>query len=219
MAKVKAADAKKVRSSIKTFLEKMKALDSSIPEELAEDALEMAEEVNDALCAEVEDEDVDVLEVTRDAEETMTEAKMEDALVRVLRKHGIIKDTAMTSLDNLEKELEDAECNSLDADGEEEVTVDPESMNDSSVQLRKLIRQIKPIVAGVKDSTQRSKLSDAIAKMARLNSNDEQYASVLNATKKKAADTMETKSKTKLDDNVFGMETAMKFNPHYKKEG
>ena len=59
------ANNKKVMDSIKEFLERMKACDEAIPEDLAEDALEMVEGVKDALC---EDEDVDVLEVTKDAE-------------------------------------------------------------------------------------------------------------------------------------------------------
>lgn len=57
------ANGSKVMASIKDFLIKMKALDEAIPEELAEDALKMTEEVKDALC---EDEDPDVLEITKD---------------------------------------------------------------------------------------------------------------------------------------------------------
>lgn len=56
----------KVRDSIKTFLEKMKALDEKIPEDLAEDALEMTEEVKDALeQLETVDEEADPLEITK----------------------------------------------------------------------------------------------------------------------------------------------------------
>ena len=39
----------KVMSSVKDFLLKMKALDEAIPEELAKDALEMTENIKDAL--------------------------------------------------------------------------------------------------------------------------------------------------------------------------
>ena len=52
----------KVMSSVKDFLLKMKALDEAIPEELAKDALEMTENIKDALS----DEDPDVLGVTKD---------------------------------------------------------------------------------------------------------------------------------------------------------
>ena len=45
----------KVKKSVKAFIEKMKAADAAIPEELAQDALEMAEEVKDA-CEEIVNE-------------------------------------------------------------------------------------------------------------------------------------------------------------------
>ena len=51
----------KVMSSVKDFLLKMKALDEAIPEELAKDALEMTENIKDALC----DEDPEVREVLK----------------------------------------------------------------------------------------------------------------------------------------------------------
>ena len=80
------ANNKKVMDSIKEFLERMKACDEAIPEDLAEDALEMVEGVKDALC---EDEDVDVLEVTKDADpdgdDKDIDRKVEDAISRVLK--------------------------------------------------------------------------------------------------------------------------------------
>ena len=94
------ANSAKVMSSIKDFLIKMKALDEAIPEELAQDALEMTEEVKDALC---DDETPDPLEVTKDEEvieeeekkeeakdEESIETKVEDAMVKVMRKYGLI---------------------------------------------------------------------------------------------------------------------------------
>ena len=93
----------KVMSSVKDFLLKMKALDEAIPEELAKDALEMTENIKDALC----DEDPDVLEVTKDEdpkpEENSMEGKVEDAMVKVLKKYGLIKDSSMSALDELEE--------------------------------------------------------------------------------------------------------------------
>lgn len=89
------ANGSKVMSSIKDFLIKMKALDEAIPEELAEDALKMTEEVKDALC---EDEDPDVLEITNDEdpkEKEDIDVKVEDAITRVLMKHGLIRDSAL----------------------------------------------------------------------------------------------------------------------------
>ena len=117
----------KVMSSVKDFLLKMKALDEAIPEELAKDALEMTENIKDALC----DEDPNPLQITEDEdpkpEENNMEGKVEDAMVKVLKKYGLIKDSSMSALDELEEG-----CSAEDEEeGEEEVTVDPEKMNDA----------------------------------------------------------------------------------------
>lgn len=227
MSKIRVGDSDRVRGAIRAFLEKMKACDAAIPEELAEDALEMAEEVRDALCAEVEDEDVDVLEVTKDRkgkDEAEVEAKMEDTLTRVLMKHGLIKDSSLRALDELEEELKaketDEDTNTLDADGEEKVTVDPESVNDSGSAVRAMLREMKPIIASVKDSRVRKRLVDSVVKVARMATNDSQYAGILTATKKSAQDAMKDARLKAADmDTDFGMSVAKRFNPHYKKEG
>lgn len=227
MSKIRVGDSDRVRGAIRVFLEKMKACDAAIPEELAEDALEMAEEVRDALCAEVEDEDVDVLEVTKDRkgkDEAEVEAKMEDTLTRVLMKHGLIKDSSLRALDELEEELKaketDEDPNTLDAPGEEKVTVDPESVNDSGNAVRAMLREMKPIIASVSDSRTRKRLVDSVVRAARMATNDSQYAGILKATKKSAQDAMKyVKLKTVDQDTDFGMSVAERFNPHYKKEG
>lgn len=227
MPKIRVGDSNRVRGAIRVFLEKMKACDAAIPEELAEDALEMAEEVRDALCAEVEDEDADVLEVTKDRkgkDEAEIEAKMEDTLTRVLMKHGLIKDSSLRALDELEEELKaketDEDTNTLDADGEEKVTVDPESVNDSGNAVRAMLREMKPIIASVSDSKTRKRLVDSVVRAARMATNDSQYAGILKATKKSAQDAMkDVKLKTADQDTDFGMSIAERFNPHYKKEG
>ena len=59
------ANEKRVRDAVRKFLTCMQAHDA-IPEELAEDALEMTEEVNDALCEVTEDEEANPLEITKD---------------------------------------------------------------------------------------------------------------------------------------------------------
>ena len=115
----------KVMDSIKSFLLKMKANDENIPEELAQDACEMVEAVKDALC-----EDEEVIEEKKEEEvkdedpKEDIDKKVEDAMVNVMRKYGLIKDGAMTSLDELEKKLGEEETD--DVDGEEKVTEDPE---------------------------------------------------------------------------------------------
>ena len=222
MPKIRVGDSGRVRGAIREFLEKMKACDAAIPEELAEDALEMAEEVRDALCAEAEDEDADVLEVAKD--EAEVEAKMEDTLTRVLMKHGLIKDSSLRALDELEEELKaketDEDPNTLDADGEEKVTVDPESVNDSGAAVRAMLREMKPIIASVSDSKTRKRLVDSVVRAARMATNDSQYAGILKATKKSAQDAMkDVKLKAADQDTGFGMSVAERFNPHYKKEG
>lgn len=202
----------KVMDSIKSFLLKMKALDEAIPEELAQDALEMTEEVKDALC---EDETPAPLEITKDEEkkeegekETL-ETKVEDAMVKVLHKYGLIKDESMKSLEDIDDE---------EIEGEEEVTVDPEKMNDSA--RRELLRKVKPMVASIKDSKQRKMFADAFAEAFKLNSSVNQYGTVMQMAKANAKDSMlnaEAMKKSTADAD-FGMEIAKKFNPHYKKE-
>ncbi len=214
---------KKVRDSIKTFLEKMKALDEDLPEDLAEDALEMTEEVKDAL-EEIEtcDEEVDPLEITKDEDpkEEDIEKKVEDAFVRVMRKYGMITDSSMRALDELEEKIETEDgCEVIDESNEEAVTVDPEKINDSAAELKKFIRSIKPVIASVKDSAQRKALSESIAKFAGMSAKDNYYA-VLKAAKSSAKDSMQSSAKKMADaDYNFGMEIAKKFNPHYNKEG
>ena len=203
----------KVMSSVKDFLLKMKALDEAIPEELAKDALEMTENIKDALC----DEDPDVLEVTKDEdpkpEENNMEGKVEDAMVKVLKKYGLIKDSSMSALDELEEG-----CSAEDEEeGEEEVTVDPEKMNDAMT----LLRTVKPVIAGIKDSKTRKQVSDAFAKALKMSiGTNEQYGQMMAMARMSAKDSMSKKQQSTQDaDYEFGMDLAKRFNPHYKKEG
>ena len=206
------ADNAKVMSSVKDFLLKMKALDEAIPEELAKDALEMTENIKDALC----DEDPDVLEVTKDEdpkpEENNMEGKVEDAMVKVLKKYGLIKDSSMSALDELEEG-----CSAEDEEeGEEEVTVDPEKMNDAMT----LLRTVKPVIAGIKDSKTRKQVSDAFAKALKMSiGTNEQYGQMMTMARMNAKDSMSKKQPTQDADYDFGMDLAKRFNPHYKKEG
>ena len=203
----------KVMSSVKDFLLKMKALDEAIPEELAKDALEMTENIKDALC----DEDPNPLQITEDEdpkpEENNMEGKVEDAMVKVLKKYGLIKDSSMSALDELEEG-----CSAEDEEeGEEEVTVDPEKMNDAMT----LLRTVKPVIAGIKDSKTRKQVSDAFAKALKMSvGNSEQYGQMMTMARMSAKDSMTKKQQTTKDaDYEFGMDLAKRFNPHYKKEG
>lgn len=204
----------KVMSSVKDFLLKMKALDEAIPEELAKDALEMTENIKDALC----DEDPDVLEVTKDEdpkpEENNMEGKVEDAMVKVLKKYGLIKDSSMSALDELE---EGCKTEVEDEDGEEEVTVDPEKMNDEAI---KLLRKVKPVIASINDSKTRKQVSDAFAKALKMSvGHVDQYGDIMTMARMSAKDSMSKKQKSTQDaDYEFGMDLAKRFNPHYMKE-
>ena len=212
------ANNSKVMGSIRDFLVKMKALDENIPEELAKDALQMTEEVKDALCQDEEIETEGKEEVKdedpKGEEEKMDiDKKVEDAMVNVMRKYGLIKDGAMAALDEMENKL-----GTEDADGEEEVTVDPEKMNDSAK--RKLLKDIKPTIANIKDIKQRKAVADAFAKALSISTtttND--YSSIMNIVKKNTKESVQTKDhQVKMNDDFdVGMEIARKYNPHYKE--
>lgn len=206
------ADNRKVMDSIKSFLLKMRALDEAIPEELAQDALEMTEEVKDALCDEApnpeeitKDEEIEEKEEVKDEE--CLETKVEDAMVKVMRKYGLIKDESMEALEKLDTD---------DEDSEEKNTVDPEKINDSAK--RELLRKVKPMVASIKDSRQRKKFADAFAEALSLNSGN-QYGDIMKMAKTNAADSMRKVSSVNTNDADynFGMDIAKKFNPHYKE--
>lgn len=209
------ANEKRVRDAIRKFLTCMQSHDA-IPEDLAEDALEMTEEVNDALCEETKDEEANPLEITKDEEKPDDlDKKVADGVVRALRELGFYKDPAMKALDELEveeKEAEDEDPNPTeDADNEESVTVDPEKMKDSAT----LLRTMKPIIAQIKDSKERKKAADALARMiGKTRKTTTDYGDLMNIQKKKVA----KDSKTADTDYDFGMQIAKRFNPHYKEE-
>ena len=212
------ANEKRVRDAVRKFLTCMQAHDA-IPEELAEDALEMTEEVNDALCEVTEDEEAIPLEITKDEDKPDDlDKKVADGVVRALRELGFYKDPAMKALDELEveeKETEDEDPDDLteDADNEESVTVDPEKMKDSAT----LLRTMKPVIAAIKNPKERKKAADALARMikgSRVTSSD--YGTLMNIKQKKA--TKDSKAKAMDSDYDFGMSIAKRYNPHYKEE-
>lgn len=212
------ANEKRVRDAVRKFLTCMQAHDA-IPEDLAEDALEMTEEVNDALCEVTEDEGADPLEITKDEDKPDDlDKKVADGVARALRELGFYNDPAMKALDELEveeKETEDEDPDpddlTEDADNEESVTVDPEKMKDSAT----LLRTMKPVIAAIKNPKERKKAADALARMikgSRFTSSD--YGTLMNIKQKKA-----TKDSKAMDsDYDFGMSIAKRFNPHYKEE-
>lgn len=214
------ANEKRVRDAVRKFLTCMQAHDA-IPEDLAEDALEMTEEVNDALCETTEDEEVNPLEITKDEDKPDDlDKKVADGVVRALRELGFYKDPAMKALDELEVEEKETEDEypdpddlTEDADNEESVTVDPEKMKDSAT----LLRTMKPVIAAIKNPKERKKAADALARMikgSRVTSSD--YGTLMNIKQKKA--TKDSKAKAMDSDYDFGMSIAKRYNPHYKEE-
>lgn len=224
------ANSANVMSSIRGFLEKMKAMDEAIPEELAEDALEMVNGVKDALC-ENEDEDPDDIVKDEDPDldtkddDDKLEAKVADAVTRALLKAGVIKDNALKNLDEAmedPKETEDDDDDLVihDADGEEDVTVDPEKINDSMSNIRKYVGDIKPFIANIKNPRERKKAADALAGLINI-SRGNQYSDLLKISRKAADNAMDShKSIVNNDaDMDLGKAWAEKYNPHYMKEG
>lgn len=223
------ANKAKVMDSIRDFLLKLKALDENIPEDLAEDALKMTEEVKDALCEdeemeveekeEIEDEDLkEAKEETKDEDpkEVDIDKKVEDAFVKVMRKYGLIQDSAMAALDEAEKELSKKDEEDEDIDGEEAVTVDPEKIN--SKDAAAMLRKVKPIIAGVKDAKSRKILADTFAKaLIGEKKTTADYASILSASREAAKDLMNKKATKDASSVDYGMEIAKKYNPHYKE--
>lgn len=212
------ANAQRVRGALRTFITSMKAHDEAIPEELAEDALEMVEEVTDALC---EDEEANPLEITKDEDSPVSiSEQVQDAVARTLKEYGLIKDPSMKALDELEEEIEaEDECmgnepGAEDAFGEESVTVDPEKMKDAST----LLRTMKPMIAQIKDKKKRKAAADALARLIKMQSgvSSNQYGQIMSIAKSNSKDSKPTP--TADADADFGMQLARRFNPHYKED-
>lgn len=214
------ANKKKAMDSIRDFLIKLKALDEELPEELAEDALQMTEEVKDALEEEGEEgeaPDIDVKDETEEGDipEIDIEKKVEDSIVRVLKKYGMVKDACMASLDELEEELEaeaKAEDEEVEIESEDDNTVDPKVIN-SQDDAKALLKKVKPIIANVKDSRDRRILANSFAKALKLSKGTADYASILKASRNSAKD-----HKSTINTEDLGSQWAAKYNPHYNKE-
>ncbi len=221
------ANKRKAMDSIRDFLIKLKALDEELPEELAEDALQMTEEVKDALEEEeeIDVDDEDEIEIETDDDdiskpnklnanvEKKIEKKVEDSIIRALKKYGMVKDACMASLDELEEELEEeAEDEEIEIESEDDNTVDPKVINNQDAA-RALLKKVKPIIANVKDSRDRRILANSFAKALKINKGTADYASILKASRNSAKD-----HKSIINTEDLGNQWAAKYNPHYNKE-
>lgn len=206
------------KNAIVNFLKKLKTMDS-VPESVVDAACELADEACEEEIEEVKDEGtVQGMEETKSLEEIVR-----DAVNSALASNGIIKDESMNSLDEVLKSEEEQEENLVeaeDAEGEESVTVDPEKISLDSA--KKIIREIKPYIAGISDKDTRKKISDSIAALAKVNRmTTTDYASIYKAvTSNKASKAKDNEYKMAYtDDYSVGNNIANKYNPHYNKEG
>ena len=209
------------KDAIKNFLLKLKSMDeSTVSEEVVDAACEMAEEASKA-----EDEEIKEETFSEDAEaesfEELVERKAADAVSRALRAYGI-KDACTNALDELEAELEKEEEKDEDPSSEESVTIDPEKIDvkDSAEEVKKAIRDMKPVLAANEDPIERKKATDAFVKMARMNmSTTSTYADIQSAISNNGKKANDSKPIVSDADYDHGMDIAKRFNPHYMKEG
>lgn len=209
------------KDAIKNFLLKLKSMDeSTVSEEVVDAACEMAEEASKA-----EDEEIKEEAFSEDAEtesfEELVERKAADAVSRALRAYGI-KDACTNALDELEAELEKEEEKDEDPSSEESVTIDPEKIDakDSAEEVKKAIRDMKPVLAAIEDPVARKKATDAFVKMARMNmSTTSTYADIQSAISNNGKKANDSKPIVADADYDHGMDIAKRFNPHYMKEG
>lgn len=209
------------KDAIKNFLLKLKSMDeSTVSEEVVDAACEMAEEASKA-----EDEEIKEEAFSEDAEaesfEELVERKAADAVSRALRAYGI-KDACTNALDELEAELEKEEEKDEDPSDEESVTIDPEKIDvkDSAEEVKKAIRDMKPVLAAIEDPIARKKATDAFVKMARMNmSTTSTYADIQSAISNNGKKANDSKPIVSDADYDHGMDIAKRFNPHYMKEG
>ena len=209
------------KDAIKNFLLKLKSMDeSTVSEEVVDAACEMAEEASKA-----EDEEIKEETFSEDAEaesfEELVERKAADAVSRALRAYGI-KDACTNALDELEAELEKEEEKDEDPSDEESVTIDPEKIDvkDSAEEVKKAIRDMKPVLAAIEDPIARKKATDAFVKMARMNmSTTSTCAGIQSAISNNGKKANDSKPIVADADYDHGMDIAKRFNPHYMKEG
>ena len=209
------------KDAIKNFLLKLKSMDeSTVSEEVVDAACELAEDASKA-----EDEEIKEETFSEDAEsesfEELVERKAADAVSRALRAYGI-KDACTNALDELEDELEKDEEKDEDPSSEESVTIDPEKIDskDSAEEVKKAIRDMKPVLAAIEDPIARKKATDAFVKMARMNmSTTSTYADIQAAIGNNGKKAIDSKPIVADADYDHGMDIAKRFNPHYMKEG
>lgn len=128
----------------------------------------------------------------------------------------------------------DEELGMSDEDVEDEETIDedgpiasPATLPENPIPgadkaaILNLVRKMKPVIAQIKDTKERKRVSDAFAKSVRQQMGVKStqpggYGTILQ-TKKRAASTKLNDRKV-VDDSQLGKDIAKKFNPHYKNK-
>lgn len=205
------------KMSLKAIKNKMFAMfardENSTPEEIAEASKLLHDEKTEMKPEEnVKDEGPSVGELMaeiKSLKETM------QAIMQAEKREPEHKEDEISTLDELENQLIGTNDESV-TEQEAAVTVEPEEINDEESMINKPacdtlanLKVLKPIVASIKDKDTRKKAIDSLANLVRGNVQDNQYATVLKASRK-VQDNNTVKNKD------LGKMWAKKYNPQYK---
>ena len=205
------------KMSLKAIKNKMFAMfardENSTPEEIAEASKLLHDEKTEMKPEEnVKDEGPSVGELMaeiKSLKETM------QAIMQAEKREPEHKEDEISTLDELENQLIGTNDESV-TEQEEAVTVEPEEINDEESMINKPacdtlanLKVLKPIVASIKDKDTRKKAIDSLANLVRGNVQDNQYATVLKASRK-----VQDSNTVKNED--LGKMWAKKYNPQYK---
>lgn len=206
------------KMSLKAIKNKMFAMfardENSTPEEIAE-ASKLLHDENPEIKPEenIKDEGPsmsDVMARLDSFEKTL------QSIVQAEKSEPEHKEDEISALDELENQLTGTNNESV-TEQEEAVTVEPEEINDEESMINKPacdtlanLKVLKPIVASIKDKDTRKKAIDSLANLVRGNVQDNQYATVLKASRK-AQDNNNT-----VKNEDLGKMWAKKYNPQYK---
>ncbi|WP_289146710.1 DUF2213 domain-containing protein [uncultured Megamonas sp.] len=206
------------KMSLKAIKNKMFAMfardENSTPEEIAEASKLLHDEKTEMKPEEnVKDEGPSVGELMaemKSLKETM------QAIMQAEKREPEHKEDEISTLDELENQLIGTNDESV-TEQEEAVTVEPEEINDEESMINKPacdtlanLKVLKPIVASIKDKDTRKKAIDSLANLVRGNVQDNQYATVLKASRK----VQDNNNTVKNED--LGKMWAKKYNPQYK---
>ena len=210
------------------------------PEEVAEILEEVAELQNKD--EEAKDKDTNDTEV-KDTEQKSYDSEILEKIVSQLdeltKKVEVYemkdKEKQKDELDILEEELFDENDVTVPVEelAEDEETLDDEATDAEIVviknndSLKKLVRDMKPVIAGIKDDRERKRVIDSLSKHVRdiqgkVKGNSNSYGNIEVARQRKAQDSRSTQNKCFDFDSdearSLGQEIAKSRNPHFKNK-